>query len=535
MNAARRRARPGAPVVTQLLYNVLHRAARRGVLRLRAPLPDSDHRVQRARRGPPHAGTTRFEGAREGVAVRRATRMYRRRYWTREMFSRVEQVAAVARSEALTLVSSRTRGGLPAGGRLDPRGAGTVPHLDDALSRHRPPALGRGAREARRARARLARERHPLCPLARERRPDAPGAGSASSRRRRGQSTCRGPSPTFASTGGRGSGTVASDERARAASRPRDRHHAGARHPRGPLLPARLADRALRGARLRARLGGAEPRSTGRSRSSRSTRTSGPGSRTRSSSAWRAASWETRSPSTARRCSRRARTAEPSCRGTRTAGASGGSIATPSCRSGRRSTTRRRVGLRRGASTRATWAASRRHSAARSRGPPGGAQRRRAAPAAARARRRGAPHPQLPLAPLGPNTTGLARRAFTVSYISAATRCTAPRRAPRSFVPCIRPLGGLERRHEPLARSLRHEVGRSPASSDAEQEHGLKRTLTALDLVMLGIGAIIGTGIFVLTGRAAAAATRGRRSRSRSSSPASRRPSPGSATPRWRR
>src|SRR5579875_3806071 len=36
-------------------------------------------------------------------------------------------------------------------------------------------------------------------------------------------------------------------------------------------------------------------------------------------------------------------------------------------------------------------------------------------------------------------------------------------------------------------------------------EHGLKRSLTALDLVMLGIGAIIGTGIFVLTGRAAAA------------------------------
>jgi APA family basic amino acid/polyamine antiporter len=41
--------------------------------------------------------------------------------------------------------------------------------------------------------------------------------------------------------------------------------------------------------------------------------------------------------------------------------------------------------------------------------------------------------------------------------------------------------------------------------SDAEYAHGLKRTLTALDLVFLGIGAIIGTGIFVLTGRAAAA------------------------------
>src|SRR5262245_65390397 len=41
--------------------------------------------------------------------------------------------------------------------------------------------------------------------------------------------------------------------------------------------------------------------------------------------------------------------------------------------------------------------------------------------------------------------------------------------------------------------------------SDAEHSHGLKRTLTAVDLILLGIGAIIGTGIFVLTGRAAAA------------------------------
>ncbi len=40
---------------------------------------------------------------------------------------------------------------------------------------------------------------------------------------------------------------------------------------------------------------------------------------------------------------------------------------------------------------------------------------------------------------------------------------------------------------------------------DAAREQGLKRALSALDLVMLGIGAIIGTGIFVLTGRAAAA------------------------------
>ena len=34
-------------------------------------------------------------------------------------------------------------------------------------------------------------------------------------------------------------------------------------------------------------------------------------------------------------------------------------------------------------------------------------------------------------------------------------------------------------------------------------EHTLKKTLNSLDLTMLGVGAIIGTGIFVLTGQAA--------------------------------
>src|SRR5437016_14606587 len=36
-------------------------------------------------------------------------------------------------------------------------------------------------------------------------------------------------------------------------------------------------------------------------------------------------------------------------------------------------------------------------------------------------------------------------------------------------------------------------------------EHSLKRVLGPINLVTLGIGAIIGTGIFVLTGQAAAA------------------------------
>lgn len=43
-----------------------------------------------------------------------------------------------------------------------------------------------------------------------------------------------------------------------------------------------------------------------------------------------------------------------------------------------------------------------------------------------------------------------------------------------------------------------------PINQDAYCETGLKRCLTATDLVLLGIGAIIGAGIFVLTGVAAA-------------------------------
>ena len=35
---------------------------------------------------------------------------------------------------------------------------------------------------------------------------------------------------------------------------------------------------------------------------------------------------------------------------------------------------------------------------------------------------------------------------------------------------------------------------------ETQGKAGLKKTLGALDLTMLGIGAIIGTGIFVLTG-----------------------------------
>src|SRR5438045_1933234 len=41
------------------------------------------------------------------------------------------------------------------------------------------------------------------------------------------------------------------------------------------------------------------------------------------------------------------------------------------------------------------------------------------------------------------------------------------------------------------------------AEAEEAGEHTLKKALSALDLTMLGVGAIIGTGIFVLTGQAA--------------------------------
>ena len=40
--------------------------------------------------------------------------------------------------------------------------------------------------------------------------------------------------------------------------------------------------------------------------------------------------------------------------------------------------------------------------------------------------------------------------------------------------------------------------------AEAAGEQGLKRVLGPVNLIMLGIGAIIGTGIFVLTGTVAA-------------------------------
>ena len=63
-------------------------------------------------------------------------------------------------------------------------------------------------------------------------------------------------------------------------------------------------------------------------------------------------------------------------------------------------------------------------------------------------------------------------------------------------------------------------ISLAAVAARGEGRGGLAKTLGPFSVIGLGIGCIIGTGIFVLTGTAAAAATRGRRSCCRSSSPA---------------
>jgi APA family basic amino acid/polyamine antiporter len=54
-------------------------------------------------------------------------------------------------------------------------------------------------------------------------------------------------------------------------------------------------------------------------------------------------------------------------------------------------------------------------------------------------------------------------------------------------------------------KSVAELVAEASQASDDAEVRPLRRTLSALNLVALGIGGIIGAGIFVLTGHAAAA------------------------------
>lgn len=122
------------PIVTQLLYNVLHRQL------------DVEY-FAFARRYPIHTlaynalagglltGAHKFEGVPEKGSRFEANAMYQRRYWTREMFSRVEQVAQVARAEGCTLIEF-AYAWLASRPDVDSVlvGPATVEHLDEALA-----------------------------------------------------------------------------------------------------------------------------------------------------------------------------------------------------------------------------------------------------------------------------------------------------------------------------------------------------------------------------------------------------------------
>ena len=58
-------------------------------------------------------------------------------------------------------------------------------------------------------------------------------------------------------------------------------------------------------------------------------------------------------------------------------------------------------------------------------------------------------------------------------------------------------------RTKPIAPSPHVDAG-EPVEGSLDGEATLKRVLTSRQLVLLGIGAIVGAGIFVLTGQAAA-------------------------------
>jgi aryl-alcohol dehydrogenase-like predicted oxidoreductase len=137
----------GPPAVTQLLYNVMHREldieyfafARRYPIQtltynaLAGGLLTGSHTW-----GEAPAKGSRFDG----------NAMYRRRFWTPEMFGRVDQLAEVARSEGLTLVEL-AYAWLASRPEVDGIlvGPATVEHLDDALA-----GVGRRISDAARAR-----------------------------------------------------------------------------------------------------------------------------------------------------------------------------------------------------------------------------------------------------------------------------------------------------------------------------------------------------------------------------------------------
>jgi aryl-alcohol dehydrogenase-like predicted oxidoreductase len=122
------------PVATQLLYNVLHRQLDVEYFAFAARYPIHTM-AYNALAGGLLSGQHEFAEKPEKGSRFDANAMYQRRYWTREMFSRVEQVRDVAKSEGCTLVEL-AYAWLASRPGVDSIlvGPATVQHLDDALS-----------------------------------------------------------------------------------------------------------------------------------------------------------------------------------------------------------------------------------------------------------------------------------------------------------------------------------------------------------------------------------------------------------------
>jgi aryl-alcohol dehydrogenase-like predicted oxidoreductase len=120
------------PVISQVLYNALHRQieieyfafARRFSLHTTVYNPLAGGLL---------SGRHRFEAEPEKGSRFAENALYTRRYWTRTMFERVEQLRAVARDEKLTMVQL-AYAWVAARPDVDSIlvGPGTVEHLDDA-------------------------------------------------------------------------------------------------------------------------------------------------------------------------------------------------------------------------------------------------------------------------------------------------------------------------------------------------------------------------------------------------------------------
>lgn len=135
----------GPPVVTQLLYNVLHRQLDVEYFRFaqRFPIHTTTYN---ALAGGLLTGRHRFDEAPAKGSRFEANTMYPRRYWTKEMFARVDQVADVAKGEGCTMIEL-SYSWLASRPEVDSIlvGPATVEHLDQALDAVARP-LSEGAR-----------------------------------------------------------------------------------------------------------------------------------------------------------------------------------------------------------------------------------------------------------------------------------------------------------------------------------------------------------------------------------------------------